>query len=226
MEQIADKGNGLYAYVDNLTEARRVFVREFAGTLVTIAKDVKIQVEFNPAKVAAYRLVGYENRALRNEDFADDRKDAGELGAGHTVTALYEIVPVGASFAGTGGDLDDLKYQTVQIRPGASSGDEWLTVQLRYKEPDGATSRLLTHPVRVRRPAAEPAGDFRYAAAVAAFGLVLRDSEYRGTATLDQVLQLARGSEGRDPEGERAEFVRLVESARLLSGIDSVGGGL
>jgi Ca-activated chloride channel family protein len=225
MEQIADKGNGHYAYVDNLNEARRVFVREFAGTLVTIAKDVKIQVEFNPAKVAAYRLVGYENRALRNEDFADDRKDAGELGAGHTVTALYEIVPVGASLEGTGGDLDDLKYQTVRPRSGVN-GDEWLTVQLRYKEPDGTTSRLLTHPVRVRRPAAEPSGDFRFAAAVAAFGLVLRESEYRGTATLDQVLQLARGSEGRDPDGERAEFVRLVESARLLSGMESEGGGL
>jgi Ca-activated chloride channel family protein len=220
MEQIADKGNGHYAYVDNLNEARRVFVREFAGTLVTIAKDVKIQVEFNPAKVAAYRLVGYENRALRNEDFADDRKDAGELGAGHTVTALYEIVPVGTSFAGTGGDLDDLKYQSVQVRPDASAGDEWLTVQLRYKEPDGATSRLLTHPVRVRRPPAEPAGDFRFAAAVAAFGLVLRESEYRGTATLDQVLQLARGAEGEDPDGERAEFVRLVESARGLAGVE------
>ena len=226
MEQVANKGNGHYAYVDNLTEARRVFVREFAGTLVTIAKDVKIQVEFNPAKVAAYRLIGYENRALRTEDFADDRKDAGELGAGHTVTALYEIVPVGTSFAGTGGDLDDLKYQRVQLRPDASNGDEWLTVQLRYKEPDGATSRLLTHPVRARRPAAEPAGDFRFAAAVAAFGMVLRDSEYRGTATLDQVLQLARGSEGRDLEGERAEFVRLVESARLLSGIEAEGAGL
>jgi Ca-activated chloride channel homolog len=225
MEQIADKGNGHYAYVDNLNEARRVFVREFAGTLVTIAKDVKIQVEFNPAKVAAYRLVGYENRALRNEDFADDRKDAGELGAGHTVTALYEIVPVGASLEGTGGDLDDLKYQTVRPRSGVSS-DEWLTVQLRYKEPDGTTSRLLTHPVRVRRPSAEPSGDFRFAAAVAAFGLVLRESEYRGTATLDQVLQLARGAEGRDPDGERAEFVRLVESARLLSGMESEGGGL
>jgi Ca-activated chloride channel family protein len=224
MEQIADKGNGNYAYVDNLNEARRVFVREFAGTLVTIAKDVKIQVEFNPAKVAAYRLVGYENRALRNEDFADDRKDAGELGAGHTVTALYEIVPVGASFAGTGGDLDDLKYQSVEPRPGVN-GDEWLTVQLRYKEPDGTASRLLTHPLRVRRPVAEPAGDFRFAAAVAAFGLVLRDSEYRGTATLDQVLQLARGAEGRDADGERAEFVRLVESARLLSGIEAEGGG-
>ena len=225
MEQIADKGNGHYAYVDNLNEARRVFVREFAGTLVTIAKDVKIQVEFNPAKVAAYRLVGYENRALRNEDFADDRKDAGELGAGHTVTALYEIVPVGASLEGTGDDLGDLKYQTVRPRPGVSS-DEWLTVQLRYKEPDGATSRLLTHPVRVKRPATEPTGDFRFATAVAAFGLVLRESEYRGTATLDQVLQLARGAEGRDPDGERAEFVRLVESARLLTGMESEEGGL
>jgi Ca-activated chloride channel homolog len=225
MEQIADRGNGHYAYVDNLNEARRMFVREFAGTLVTIAKDVKIQVEFNPAKVAAYRLVGYENRALRNEDFADDRKDAGELGAGHTVTALYEMVPVGASLEGTGGDLDDLKYQTVRPRSGVNS-DEWLTVQLRYKEPDGTTSRLLTHPVRVGRPAAEPRGDFRFAAAVAAFGLVLRESEYRGTATLDQVLQLARGAEGRDPDGERAEFVRLVESARLLSGMESEGGGL
>jgi Ca-activated chloride channel homolog len=226
MEQVADKGNGHYAYVDNLNEARRVFVREFAGTLVTIAKDVKIQVEFNPAKVAAYRLAGYENRALRNEDFADDRKDAGELGAGHTVTALYDIVPVGVSFAGTAGDLDDLKYQSVQLRPGAS-GDEWLTVQLRYKEPDGATSRLLTHTVRTRRAAAEPTGDFRFASAVAAFGLVLRDSEYRGTATLDQVLQLARGLEGPDPDGERAEFVRLVESTRpLLRGMEEEAGGL
>ncbi len=216
MEQIANKGNGNYAYVDNLNEARRVFVREFAGTLVTIAKDVKIQVEFNPAKVAAYRLIGYENRALRNEDFADDRKDAGELGAGHTVTALYEIVPVGASLAGTGDDLDSLKYQHVSLRTDAVRGDEWLTVQLRYKEPTGEKSRLLTHPVRVRRMPSEPTGDFRFAVAVAGFGLVLRDSEYRGSATLDQVLALARGSEGADRDGERAEFVRLVESARLL----------
>jgi Ca-activated chloride channel homolog len=216
MEQIADKGNGHYAYVDNLNEARRVFVREFAGTLVTIAKDVKIQVEFNPAKVTAYRLVGYENRALRTEDFADDRKDAGELGAGHTVTALYELVPAGASLAGTGNDLDSLKYQQVSLRPEAAGTDEWLTVQLRYKEPTGSRSRLLTHPVRVREPVVVPAGDFRFAVAVAGFGLVLRDSEYRGTATLDQVLELARGAEGRDADGERAEFVRLVESARLL----------
>ena len=160
-----------------------MFVREFAGTLVTIAKDVKIQVEFNPAKVAAYRLVGYENRALRNEDFADDTKDAGELGAGHTVTALYEIVPVGASFAGTGGDLDSLKYQTVSASARGGPKRRWLTVQLRYKEPDGVTSRLLTHPVRVRGDLGEPEGDFRFATAVAGFGLVLRQSEYRGTAT-------------------------------------------
>jgi Ca-activated chloride channel family protein len=198
-----------------------VFVREFAGTLVTIAKDVKIQVEFNPAKVAAYRLVGYENRALRTEDFADDRKDAGELGAGHTVTALYEIVPVGASLEGTAGDLDSLKYQTVELRPGAGRSDEWLTVQLRYKEPDGVTSRLLTHPVRVRGEVGEPEGDFRFAVAVAGFGLVLRESEYRGTATLDQVLALARGSEGEDPRGDRAEFIRLVESARLMQVADA-----
>jgi len=216
MEQIADKGNGHYAYVDNLSEARRMFVREFAGTLVTIAKDVKIQVEFNPAKVAAYRLVGYENRALRTEDFADDRKDAGELGAGHTVTALYEIVPVGTSMAGTGHDLDSLRYQTVSLRSGATRTDEWLTVQLRYKEPAGTMSRLLSHAVRVREQIAEPEGDFRFATAVAGFGLVLRNSSYRGTATLDQVLALARGAEGADPDGERAEFVRLVEPARLL----------
>ncbi len=217
MEQIADKGNGHYAYVDNLTEARQVFVREFAGTLVTIAKDVKIQVEFNPARVAAYRLVGYENRALRTEDFADDKKDAGELGAGHTVTALYELVPVGVSMAGTGHDLDSLTYQQVSLRAVARSTDEWATVQLRYKPPTGTMSRLLRQPVRVRGSLAAPTGDFRFATAVAGFGLVLRASEYRGTATLDQVLALARGAEGEDPEGERAEFVRLVESARTLN---------
>ena len=220
MEQVADKGNGHYAYVDNLNEARRVFVREFAGTLVTIAKDVKIQVEFNPARVLAYRLVGYENRALRNEDFADDRKDAGELGAGHTVTALYEIVPTGASLVGTAGDLDSLKYQTSRLKPGAADTDEWLTVQLRYKEPTGTASRLLSHPVRSRARLGAPAGDFRFASAVAAFGMVLRDSEFRGTATLDQVLALARGAEGEDRDGERAESVRLVESARSLGSTD------
>ena len=220
MEQIADKGNGHYAYVDNLKEGRRVFVREFAGTLMTLAKDVKIQVEFNPAKVQAYRLIGYENRALKNEDFADDRKDAGELGAGHTVTALYEIVPVGVPFALAG---DSLRYQTISLRSDTKR-DEWLTVQLRYKEPDGTTSRLQTHPVRVRGRVGEPEGDFRFATAVAGFGMVLRNSEYRGAATLDQVLHLARSAESEDPDGERAEFVRLVESARTLI-LAEVGDG-
>jgi Ca-activated chloride channel family protein len=223
MEQIADKGNGHYAYVDNLREARRIFVREFAGTLVTIAKDVKIQVEFNPAKVAAFRLVGYENRALRNEDFVDDRKDAGELGAGHTVTALYELVPVGAPTAILG--LDSLKYQQVSLRPTAGRTDEWLTVQLRYKTPVGTKSRGLTYPVRVRNQLDEPSGDFRFAAAVAAFGLVLRDSEYKGSATFDQVLTLARNSQGEDVDGERAEFMRIVESARTLATIEPDRGG-
>ena len=219
MEQIADKGNGQYNYVDNLREGRRVFVSQLAGTLVTIAQDVKIQVEFNPARVAAYRLIGYENRALRAEDFADDRKDAGELGAGHTVTALYEIVPAGASLAGIGGGLDTLRYQQVSLKASAKS-DEWVTVQLRYKEPRGTRSRLITRPVRVRGSLGEPSGDFRFAAAVASFGLVLRDSEYRGMATLSQVLSLAQGSEGEDRDGARAEFVRLVESARGIGGVD------
>ena len=170
--------------------------------------------------MAAYRLVGYENRALRTEDFADDQKDAGELGAGHTVTALYELVPVGTSMAGTGHDLDSLTYQQVSL-PTARVSDEWVTVQLRYKQPTGTKSRLLRQPVRVRGPLVAPTGDFRFATAVAEFGLVLRASEYRGTATLDhatldQVLALARGAEGVDPEGERAEFVRLVEAARTL----------
>ena len=183
---------------------------------------MKIQVEFNPAKVQAYRLIGYENRALRNEDFADDRKDAGELGAGHTVTALYEIVPVGAPFAGW--RADSLRYQTIARLRSGTKRDEWLTVQLRYKEPDGTTSRLLTHPVRVRGRVGEPEGDFRFATAVAGFGMVLRNSEYRGAATLDQVLRLARSAESEDPDGERAEFVRLVESARTLI-LAEVGDG-
>jgi Ca-activated chloride channel family protein len=216
MEQIADKGNGNYAYVDDLREARRIFVREFAGTMFTIAKDVKIQVEFNPARVLAYRLVGYENRALKTEDFADDRKDAGELGAGHTVTALYEVVPVGATFAGAGTSPDSLRYQQVALRPGYRGSDEWATVQLRYKEPTGTKSRLITHPVRVRGQVGAPTGDFGFASAVVEFGLLLRNSEFKGAATLDDVISLAQGAEGEDAEGDRAEFVRLVESARVL----------
>jgi Ca-activated chloride channel family protein len=212
MEQMADHGNGHYAYIDSYAEARKVFVREFGGTLFTVAKDVKIQVEFNPARVQAYRLLGYENRLLAREDFADDRKDAGELGAGQAVTALYEVVPVGAepvALADSG-----LTYQDVSVRPSARRSRELLTVRVRYKPPTGAESRLFTRPVTDRGD--EPNEDFRFASAVAGFAMLLRDSEHRGTVTFDRVIALARGARGDDPGGYRAEFAGLVETARDL----------
>jgi Ca-activated chloride channel family protein len=214
MEKLADHGNGNYAYIDDLREARKVLVTEMGGTLHTIAKDVKLQVEFNPAHVRAYRLIGYENRVLAAEDFDDDRKDAGELGAGHTVTALYEIVPVGVEGTVDVREASALRYQAPPVR--ATSGRELAFVKLRYKEPDGATSRLLDRPVRAGNGAAS--SDMRFAASVAAFGMLLRESEHRGAATYDDVLALARGSLGDDAEGYRAEFVRLVERARALTG--------
>jgi Ca-activated chloride channel homolog len=217
MEQMADKGNGHYAYIDSFREAQKVFVQEFGGTLFTVAKDVKIQVEFNPARVQSYRLLGYENRLLAREDFADDRKDAGELGSGHSVTALYEVVPVGATPVAI---VDDsLTYQEVSLRPGARHSSELLTVRLRYKDPQGSTSRLLETPVadRGRGAASE---DMRFASAVAEFALLLRDSEHRGNASYAQVLALARGARGEDEQGYRGEFIGLVETARTLGGGD------
>jgi Ca-activated chloride channel homolog len=217
MEQLADKGDGNYAYIDNLLEARKVFVSELTSTLFTIAKDVKIQVEFNPARVRAYRLIGYENRLLATEDFSDDSKDAGELGAGHSVTALYEIVPAGARSSAAIPDDEGLRYQQrPEIEPVAAHGDEWLTVQLRYKPPTSSRSRLMRHTVRVRDERRELRGDFGFAASVAAFGMVLRHSEHRGSATLDDVLALARETRGADADGYRAEFIRLVEMARTI----------
>lgn len=215
MEQMADKGNGHYAYIDSFREAQKVFVQEFGGTLFTVAKDVKIQVEFNPAKVQAYRLLGYENRLLAKEDFADDKKDAGEMGAGHSVTALYEVVPVGATPVALVGD--SLTYQHVSLRPSASKSTELLTVRLRYKDPKGTRSRLLSTPVTERRAAAA-SEDMRFASAVAAFALLLRDSDHKGAASFDQVLTLARGARGDDPLGYRGEFIGLVEAARTLGG--------
>lgn len=214
MEQMADKGNGHYAYIDTFREAQKVFVQEFGGTLFTIAKDVKIQVEFNPAKVQAYRLLGYENRLLAKEDFSDDRKDAGELGAGHTVTALYEIVPVGAKAVAL---VDDsLVYQDVSLRPGAAHTSELLTVRLRYKQPNGSVSKLLTTST-ADRGAPSASEDMRFASSVAAFAMLLRDSENKGTVTFDQVIQLARGARGADPEGYRGEFIGMVQAAKTLS---------
>jgi Ca-activated chloride channel family protein len=214
MEQMADKGNGHYAYIDSFREAQKVFVQEFGGTLFTVAKDVKIQVEFNPARVQSYRLLGYENRTLAREDFADDRKDAGELGSGHSVTALYEIVPVGATPVALGDD--SLTYQRVSIRPEATRSGELMTVRLRYKDPQGSTSRLLEEPVRDQSTGVA-SEDMRFASAVAAFALLLRDSEHRGQASYEQVLSLARGARGDDPQGYRGEFIGMVETARTLN---------
>jgi Ca-activated chloride channel family protein len=213
MEMLADKGNGNYAYVDTLEEARKVLVTEAGSTLVTVAKDVKLQVEFNPATVSSYRLIGYENRVLADADFNDDTKDAGDMGAGHSVTALYEIVPAGVKSGAH--RVDPLRYQEARRTSAAAAADELMTVKLRYKDPDGDTSRLLT--VAVKDSAAVDSADVRFAAAVAAFGMLLRDSEYKGTATFADVLELARQGQGRDPGGFRAEFIHMVETAQQLA---------
>ena len=221
MEIIADKGNGNYAYIDNIQEARKVFITEFGGTLFTIAKDVKFQIEFNPARVKGYRLVGYENRLLNDEDFNDDRKDAGEMGAGHTVTALYELIPAGSDESLK--SIDPLKYQASEqpemigrkIRPDASA--ELMTVKLRYKQPDGNTSTKVEIPVKGKVLDLEETSDnFRFSASIAEFGLILRNSEYKEDASIDQVVALARESRGEDEEGYRAEFIKLVKLADTL----------
>ena len=223
MELLADKGNGNYAYLDNLDEARRTLVAQFGGTLFTVAKDVKLQVEFNPARVASYRLIGYENRLLANEDFNNDRKDAGELGAGHTVTALYELVPVGSASP----LVDKLKYQVGQdvLATSASLIAEVLTVKLRYKEPQGNKSKLLAQPLAgAAAPIAQASADQQFAAAVAEFGLLLRQSEQRGTATWATATHLAEAGRGPDADGYRAELVRLLKLAEGLAPADKTVG--
>jgi Ca-activated chloride channel family protein len=214
MELLADKGNGNYSYLDSVHEARKVLVREAGGTLETIAKDVKIQVEFNPREVAAYRLIGYENRLLNREDFNDDTKDAGEIGAGHSVTALYEIVPAGDKVDAA--DVDPLKYQRETRESGAARSGELLTVKVRYKEPDGDTSQLLSR-VLMNRPGAMTA-NLGFASAVAEFGMLLRDSPFRGTASFESARARAKTFLGEDEEGYRAQFVQIVERAASLRG--------
>jgi len=215
LEDLADKGNGHYAYIDDIAEARKMLVEGLTGTLITIAKDVKIQVEFNPGKVAAYRLLGYENRVLAHRDFNDDRKDAGEIGAGHTVTALYEVVPAGGKVPGPA--VDPLKYQSTAKITSAADSNEMLTVKLRYKQPDGDKSTLMEVPaVDHGATYGEASRDFKFAAAVASFAMVLRGSEYRGTATFDQILELGAEGQGADPKGRRAEFLELVRKAKSL----------
>ena len=216
METLADKGNGNYAYIDNITEARKVLVNEFGGTLFTIAKDVKLQIEFNPAHVKAYRLIGYENRMLKSEDFNNDKKDAGELGSGHTVTALYEIIPVGVESEFF--KIDELKYQTTKIDPAAKKSDELMTIKLRYKKPNEDVSKLIVHPLQDNNIAlAKTSDNFRWSASVAAFGMLLRESEYCKNYTYDNVVELAQGARGADKEGYRIEFINMVKSFGMVA---------
>jgi len=211
METLANKGNGNYAYIDNITEARKVLVNEFGGTLFTIAKDVKLQIEFNPTKVKAYRLIGYENRMLKNEDFNNDKKDAGDLGSGHTVTALYEIIPVGTDSEFF--KVDDLKYQKSTIDPKAKDSKELMTIKFRYKNPIENNSKLIVHPlIDSNVSLAKTSDNFRWSASVAAFGMLLRDSEYIKNFNYDAVVQMAQNSKGEDREGYRIEFINMVKS--------------
>jgi len=218
MQVLAQKGNGNAAYIDNLQEANRVLVNEFGGTLFTVAKDVKLQVEFNPARVQAYRLVGYESRLLDKEDFNDDTKDAGEMGAGHTVTALYEVVPAGVKSNITP-SVDALKYQTPETLAKAialTNSPEMLTVKLRYKQPDSDKSVKLEVPL-IDNGKNNVSSDLKFASAVAMFSQLLKDSDYKGEATYDQVLHLARLSLGNDENGYRREFVRLAETVKSMN---------
>src|SRR3989338_8294574 len=217
MEQLADKGNGNYYYIDTLNEGKKVLVSELGSTLFTIAKDVKIQIEFNPSQVKAYRLVGYENRILAKEDFNDDTKDAGELGAGHTVTAMYELVPAGSSE--TFSAVDNLAFQQTNVVP----SDNLMVVKLRYKEPAGDTSQLLTQALSAKDGLSPVEGDVQFAAAVAEFGMLLRTSEFKGEASYDHVLTAATESLGTDPYGYRQEVVELVKAARRLDTRDHTG---
>ena len=208
LETLADKGNGNHGYIDNMQEAQKMFGKEFGGTLFTIAKDVKIQVEFNPAIVEAYRLVGYENRLLNDEDFIDDTKDAGELGSGHTVTALYEIV-----LKGTDCDylreIPELKYTKTALL--ASFSKELLTVKFRYKKPNGKKSMEIVKIVKNKNKIHD-IGDFNFSSAVALFGMQLRKSKYTNKTNYNDVVALANKGRGQDKDGYRAEFIRLVKT--------------
>ncbi|MGD8778165.1 MAG: von Willebrand factor type A domain-containing protein [Ignavibacteria bacterium] len=213
LQELADKGNGNHAYIDNILEAKKVFVNELQSTLFTIAKDVKIQVEFNPAKIKSYRLIGYENRELQDEDFVDDKKDAGEIGAGHTVTALYEVVPADEEYIKN----FESKYTETKIKDDALNSDEVLTVRIRYKEPDGNRSKEISKVLKDDLIAIDESSDnFRFSAAVAEFAMFLRDSEYKGSTNLNSISSLAKSAIGKDEFGYRSEFLTLVERVSVL----------
>lgn len=214
MEMLADKGNGNYAYIDNLLEAKKVLVTEIGATLIALAKDVKIQVEFNPSVIESYRLIGYENRLLNAEDFNDDTKDAGEIGAGHSVTALYEVVLKGEG-DGSEPTVDPLKYQNNGNEQQTLFNDELLTVKFRYKEPDGESSKLIERNLKNKFPV-KNSTNFNFSAAVAGFGMLLRASEFKGDLLFTHVKDLAEHNLGADKNGYRAEFIRLVEAAQMI----------
>lgn len=216
MQKLADKGNGNHAYIDGMNEAKKVLVNEFGGTLFTIAKDVKLQIEFNPSIVAGYRLIGYENRILNKEDFNNDKKDAGDLGSGHTVTAIYEIIPAGVEDEFLE-DVDDLKYQQ-RKKTKKGSAHEMMTIKFRYKSPEAETSNLIVHTVAdTITPLQNTSENFRFACAVVQFGMLLRNSEFKGNAGYERVIQLANSSLGKDEEGYRKEFVKLVHSVSSIT---------
>jgi Ca-activated chloride channel homolog len=216
LEELADKGNGNYYYIDNILEAKKVFDHDLMGTLFTIAKDVKIQIEFHPVKVAAYRLIGYENRLLKKEDFDDDKKDAGELGAGHTVTALYEIIPVKEKMLFE--EQEDLKYQISKLTYTAKNSDELVTLKLRYKPPKEDESKLISSVVKDKTISKEKVSEnFNFSAAVAGFAMILRDSKFRGNADFKMIEELADNNLGDDIYGYRDEFISLVKRAKKLS---------
>lgn len=217
MELLADKGNGNYAYIDTLLEAQKVLVNDLRGTLFTIAKDVKIQVEFNPDKVQAYRLIGYENRLLRDQDFNDDRKDAGEIGAGHTVTALYEVIPTGVTSDVKLPDIDSLKFQKPNPSTTAAKSEDLMHLKLRYKQPNGSTSKLISEPIADASRLVDAASEnLQFSAAVAMFGMVLRDSDYKGETTFAKILDLAEQAKGKDSQGYRTAFMQLVQRSQTL----------
>lgn len=221
MEILADKGNGNYAYIDNLQEARKVLLNEFGSTMFTIAKDVKLQIAFNPQLVKAYRLVGYENRLLKDEDFNNDVKDAGEMGSGHTVTAFYEIIPTGVRDTLLV-SIDPTKYRKERINS-LYEKNELLTIKLRYKTPQEHKSKLINEIVKNRVTLLENCSDnFRFAASVAAFGMLLKRSKYKQNANYADVIKLAESAKGKDQQGYRSAFVQLVKAARDLNGNEAV----
>ena len=209
VETLADKGNGNYAYIDNLLEAKKVLVTQMGGTLYTIAKDVKVQVEFNPSTVSTYRLIGYENRRLENEEFSDDTKDAGEVGMGHSVTVLYEIKPTSKILDG---DTESLIYQDATY---SNINDELATIKIRYKNPDSNNSKLITNKIKVDENNIK-IEDFNFAQSVAGFSMILRDSKFKADLTLEQLIKIAEESKGQDSEGYRTEFITLMKKAELL----------